>query len=79
MKNGLRVLLVDDSPLNLQILRKVLQPYYELDEATSGEAALAKMREFSPDLVLLDIMMPGLSGYEVCERIKRGPVEPLRK
>lgn len=73
MKNGLRVLLVDDSPLNLQILRKVLQPYYELDEATSGEAALAKMREFSPDLVLLDIMMPGLSGYEVCERIKKGP------
>lgn len=73
MKNGLRVLLVDDSPLNLQILRKVLQPYYELDEATSGEAALAKAREFSPDLVLLDIMMPGLSGYEVCERIKKGP------
>ena len=73
MKNGLRVLLVDDSPLNLQILRKVLQPYYELDEATSGEAALAKVREFSPDLVLLDIMMPGLNGYEVCERIKKGP------
>lgn len=72
-----RILLVDDSPLNIQILQKLLQNDYDLAIATEGETALAKVREFSPDVVLLDIMMPGLNGYEVCEKIKQGPCGPF--
>jgi putative two-component system response regulator len=68
-----RILIVDDSPLNVQILKKVLQHEYELETACDGEECLAKLPVFAPDLVLLDIMMPGLNGYEVCERIKSGP------
>jgi putative two-component system response regulator len=68
-----RVLIVDDSALNRQILKKVLQKDYELEEAVDGPSALEKMHTFAPDLVLLDIMMPGMSGYEVCQKIKSGP------
>jgi response regulator RpfG family c-di-GMP phosphodiesterase len=77
MGGNQRILIVDDSPLNLKILRKVLDTYYELDEAHDGPTALEKVRAFSPDLVLLDIMMPGMNGYEVCERIKNGPCGPF--
>ncbi len=77
MQKKNRILLVDDSPLNIQILQKLLRDDYELAIATEGETALQKVREFSPDVVLLDIMMPGLNGYEVCEQIKRGPCGPF--
>ncbi len=73
MNRQQRILIVDDSPLNRTILQKVLQKHYELEEAVDGQDALVKMREFAPDLVLLDIMMPGMNGYEVCEKIKSGP------
>jgi putative two-component system response regulator len=73
MAKNQRILIVDDSPLNVQILKKVLQHEYVLDVATNGTECLDKVPVFGPDVVLLDIMMPGLSGYEVCERIKSGP------
>ncbi len=65
-----RILLVDDNPLNLDILRKILRKDYELALAEDGEACLRLLPEFLPQLVLLDIMMPGIDGYEVCRRIK---------
>jgi len=68
-----RILIVDDCPVNVEILRELLQDDYELATAASGEECLDKLRQFSPDLVLLDIMMPGINGYETCRRIKEGP------
>jgi putative two-component system response regulator len=69
-----RILIVDDSEINLKVLEQLLKADYELCRATSGTEALAKIRQFSPDLVLLDIMMPGLDGYETCRQIKAGPL-----
>ncbi len=75
MKN--RVLIVDDNDLNREILEELLAEEYELALARSGEECLELLPRFSPDLVLLDIMMPGLDGYEVCRRIKSGPMGPF--
>ena len=65
-----RLLLVDDEPTNLQVLRHVLQADYRLLFATEGERALQVAREQRPDLILLDIMMPHLDGYAVCKALK---------
>jgi signal transduction histidine kinase len=66
-----RILVVDDSPENVELLEAHLaRAGYDLDAASNGEAALRKVREAPPDLILLDIMMPGLDGYAVCERLK---------
>jgi adenylate cyclase len=66
-----KVLVVDDQPANIRLLQAILLPRgYDVRTATSGEAALASIAEDPPDLVLLDIVMPGLDGYEVCRRIR---------
>lgn len=65
-----RILIVDDEPTNLALLATALEGDYELFAATSGYKALELVREIHPDLILLDIMMPGLSGLEVCRLIK---------
>ena len=65
-----RLLLVDDEPTNLQVLRHVLQADYRLLFATDGARALQVAREQRPDLVLLDIMMPHMDGYAVCRALK---------
>ena len=65
-----RLLLVDDEPTNLQVLRHILQADYRLLFATDGERALQVAREQRPDLVLLDTMMPNLVGYAVCRALK---------
>ena len=65
-----RLLLVDDEPTNLQVLRHILQADYRLLFATDGERALQVAREQRPDLVLLDVMMPNLDGYAVCRALK---------
>ena len=64
-----KVLVCDDDTLNLEIVRELLQNDYEVASVESGEACLAKLSEFQPDVLLLDIMMPGLDGYETCRRI----------
>jgi CheY-like chemotaxis protein len=68
------ILVVDDLPQNLRLLRAVLEPRgYALCEATSGAEALERVAAGDVDLVLLDVMMPGLDGYEVCRRIRADP------
>jgi adenylate cyclase len=73
-----RVLVVDDTPANVKLLVDVLTAKgYAVSSAVNGEEALAKVAADSPDLVLLDIMMPGLSGYDVCRRIRADPATAL--
>jgi signal transduction histidine kinase len=65
-----RILLVDDSPTNLEVLSSYLKPLgYALLFATSGERAIEVAQAARPDLILLDIMLPGIDGYETCRRI----------
>jgi len=66
-----RILVVDDNPENVELLEAYLaRAGYDLDSASDGQAALRRVREAPPDLILLDIMMPVLDGYAVCERLK---------
>ena len=66
-----RILIVDDNSMNLDILRALLAAHgYEIITATDGEAALAVAREEQPDLILLDVMMPKMNGFEVCRSLK---------
>jgi adenylate cyclase len=68
------ILIVDDQPQNLRLLEAVLQPRgYRTVSAESGEAALEILNHEQADLVLLDILMPGMDGYEVCRRIRENP------
>lgn len=65
-----RVLVVDDVPTNIRLLARVLSPEHEVVAATEGEEALRLAQLNPPDLILLDVEMPGLDGYEVCRRLK---------
>jgi len=66
-----RILVVDDIAANLRLLEaKLLNEYYEVALAASGPEALAQAARWSPDVILLDVMMPGMDGYEVCQRLK---------
>jgi class 3 adenylate cyclase/ActR/RegA family two-component response regulator len=66
-----KVLVVDDTPQNVKLLADLLSVKgYAVETATSGEEALAKIAQALPDLVLLDVMMPGLSGYDVCRQLR---------
>ena len=66
-----RVLIVDDERQNRTLLEVMLEPDgYALATAESGDSALAMVGQFAPDLILLDIMMPGMNGYVVTSRIK---------
>jgi diguanylate cyclase (GGDEF)-like protein len=65
-----RLLVVDDEPINVQILYQAFSGDYQVFMAKTGEQALAVAARTMPDLVLLDVSMPGLDGYEVCQRLK---------
>ncbi len=68
------LLLVDDEPANLSLLMNLLRPLYQVRAANSGENALrAAASEPRPDLILLDVMMPGMDGYTVLERLRKNP------
>jgi len=66
-----KLLLVDDEPTNLQVLRQILQDDYRLFFAKDGDKALELAERERPDLILLDVMMPGMTGYEVCTSLKQ--------
>lgn len=68
------ILVVDDTPENIEILGSILRPEYDVKAALNGERALKiAAAEDKPDMILLDIMMPGMDGYEVCERLQSDP------
>ena len=66
-----RILVVDDDLSIISFLREILETEYVLRTATSGEEALDSLSSFQPDIVLLDVMMPGINGYETCRKIKK--------
>lgn len=66
-----KILLIDDSPIARIILKKCIPQGYETMEADSGEKGLEVLNEFRPDLVFLDLTMPGMDGFETLERIKK--------
>ncbi len=69
--SSMKILLVDDIPANLNVLVETLKKEgYNLSFATSGELALTTVQKLKPDLILLDIMMPGIDGFETCQRLK---------
>ena len=75
-----RILVVDDTPQNIKVLDAMLTPRgYDVVQAESGEEALAKIESERPDLVLLDIVMPGIDGWEMLRRIheRHGPVRVI--
>ena len=63
------ILAVDDTPANLSLLAELLRHTYRIKVATNGAKALELAASNPPDLILLDVMMPGLNGYEVLERL----------
>ncbi len=67
------VLIVDDDIISLQLLNKILEIEYNVEIADNGHSALEKAFENVPDIILLDVKMPGISGYEVCEELKKNP------
>jgi len=68
------LLVVDDVPANIQVVQSILKQEYKIKVATSGEKALELIKsQPHPDLILLDVMMPGLDGYQVCEQLKADP------
>ena len=68
-----KILIIDDSPEAIEVLCSALPKHYKRQVALSGEKAikLLEMSEELPDLILLDVMMPGMDGYEVCRRLKK--------
>lgn len=66
-----RILVVDDEPTNIELIQGYLETEYDVVSACGGKEALEKISEEKPDVVLLDIMMPEISGYEVCAKIKQ--------
>ncbi len=71
MRSDFKILIVDDIVQNIEIIKTFLEDTYILDSAESGEEALEKVPVFKPDLILLDIKMPGMDGYEVCSAIRK--------
>jgi two-component system cell cycle response regulator DivK len=65
-----RILVVDDNPASRELLRSALEPRYAVEEASNGNAAISSIRYSLPDLVLMDIQMPEMDGYETLREIR---------
>ncbi|MBL0059093.1 MAG: response regulator [Elusimicrobia bacterium] len=73
-----RVLVVEDDPATAELLSSILgEEVYRISLATNGPSALQRAREERPDLILLDVLMPGMSGFEVCQRLRQDPATCL--
>lgn len=72
MKKNIKVLIVDDEPQNVQVMREILRFHKKFDciGANSGEEALSILEKYFPEIILLDVMMPGIDGYEVCRQVR---------
>jgi CheY-like chemotaxis protein len=69
-----RILIADDNPQGVELLEAYLsEGDYEIRTAADGEETLARVRDWHPELILLDIMMPKISGFEVCKRVRANP------
>jgi two-component system alkaline phosphatase synthesis response regulator PhoP len=69
-----RVLIADDNPQGVELLEAYLsETGYEIQTALDGEETLRKLTDWPPDLILLDVMMPKISGFEVCKRLRANP------
>ena len=69
-----KVLIVDDEPTALTTMEAILTgDGYQLEYATNGSMAIEKAEQLLPDLILLDVMMPGMNGFEVCRRLRATP------
>lgn len=68
------ILIVDDEPINIQVLETALRDDYDIDSALGGHEAIRKVKQHMPDLILLDVMMPDLNGFDVCSIIKADPM-----
>lgn len=71
------ILIVDDNPTNIDLLLATLQDSYRFGVCKEGESALQYVEKIKPNLILLDIMMPGIDGFEVCARLKKDPETAL--
>ncbi|OHD08496.1 MAG: hypothetical protein A2086_14770 [Spirochaetes bacterium GWD1_27_9] len=69
IEKKMKILIVDDETANIFLLRGLLEDQYILEEANNGISAMDKVMTFSPDLILLDVMMPGVSGIDVCKKL----------
>lgn len=71
MSNRQKILIVDDEPRNLRLVEAILMPEgYETDSAANGRVAVDKALSFAPDLILLDVIMPEMDGYQACRAIR---------
>ncbi|MBF0296961.1 MAG: EAL domain-containing protein [Magnetococcales bacterium] len=70
--NNETILVVDDNPDNIRLMGHILDAHYHIQFATNGEEALASVADNPPDMILLDVMMPGIDGFEVCRRLRQG-------
>ena len=70
METRTKILIVDDNPTNVAIMEEILGESYDLKTAVTGEESLEIAPDFQPDLILLDIMLPGIDGYEVCRQLR---------
>jgi CheY-like chemotaxis protein len=69
-----KILVVDDAPQNVKLLRLILKDAgYQVEDASSGPEALAKLHQEKPHVMVLDVRMPGMSGYEVCQEVRKDP------
>lgn len=68
------ILVVDDEPNNLQLMRQLLREHFQLFFARNGQQALELANRYQPNLILLDVMMPEMDGYQTCEVLKRSPL-----
>jgi len=74
-KTAAKVLVVDDNPANIDVMVRMLEPEgYNLAIATHGEKAMKVADHFLPDLILLDVIMPGMDGFEICRLLKKNSV-----
>lgn len=69
-----QILIIDDNPTIVRIIEMALQSYgYQVASANDGETGLARAKALHPDLIILDIMMPKMNGYEVCQALRADP------